>query len=149
MLQRLILMKGIDTIVYDLNEDISLLGRGKWDAVIMSEVLEHLFFPEKKVSEIATLLKKDGVFAGTVPNGFSLKNRIRLFLNKPEGTTMSEPTHVTHFSYKKIKKILEQNFDFVKITPIGKKQYAHLANFSPNLFAFDLAFECRNPRVNG
>jgi 2-polyprenyl-3-methyl-5-hydroxy-6-metoxy-1,4-benzoquinol methylase len=139
---------GVNTIVYDLNKDISLLGKGKWDVVIMSEVLEHLFFPEKKVPEIAKLIKPNDVFVGTIPNGFSLKNRIRLFFNKPEGATMSEPTHVTHFNYKKIKRILEQNFGFVKITPIRKKQYAFLTHLSSDLFGFDLAFECRNPHVS-
>lgn len=139
---------GVETIEYDLNENISKLGEGEWDGVIMSEVLEHLFFPEKKVPEIAKLLKEGGVFVGTIPNGFSLKNRIRLFFNKPEGTTMSEPTHITHFSYRRLKKILEENFKFVKIIPIGKKRHSFLANLSPNLFAFDLAFECRSPLVS-
>ena len=137
---------GVETITYDLNEDISALGeKGKWDGVIMSEVLEHLFFPEKKVSEVAQILKKDGVFVGTVPNGFSLLNRFRYLFNMPEKTSMAEPTHITHFSYTKLRSILEKYFRQVRIVPIGKKEYAFLANFSPNFFAFCLAFECREP----
>ncbi len=134
------------TIVFDLNEDISTLGKGKWDAIIMSEVLEHLFFPEKKVAQIATLLKPDGVFVGTVPNGFSLLNRVRYLCNQPEKTSMAEPTHITHFSVKRLRKALEAQFGYVRMYPIGSKKHAMLANLSPNLFAFCLAFECRNPK---
>lgn len=134
------------TIEYDLNQDIRNLSSSKWDAVIMSEVLEHLFWPEEKVSQIATLIRDDGVFVGTVPNGFSLINRIRYVLNRPGGTTMAEPTHVTHFSARRLRKALERSFEHVRIIPIGKAQHRLLAQLSPSLFGFMLAFECRKPK---
>ena len=140
---------GSNVKIFDLNEDVAPLGNGQWDVVVMSEVLEHLYFPDKKVPQIAKLLKPDGVFMGSVPNGFSLKNRIRYLFNRPEGTTMKEPTHITHFSYKRIKKLLENNFEYVRIHPIQKKRDMFLAKLSPNFFAFLLAFECRKPRVRG
>lgn len=138
---------GSNVIGFDLNEDVSALGNGKWDAVVMSEVLEHLYFPDKKMTELAKLIKPEGVFVGSVPNGFSLKNRIRYLFNKPEGTTMKEPTHITHFSYRRIKRILDNNFEYVRIYPIQNRRNMPLAKLSPNFFAFLLAFECRKPRA--
>ncbi len=42
----------------------------KYDAVICSEVLEHLEAPAQMVQLIAKMLNQDGVFVATVPNGF-------------------------------------------------------------------------------
>lgn len=138
---------GSNVVAFDLNENISALGDRKWDAVVMSEVLEHLYYPDKKMAEVAKLIKPGGVFVGSVPNGFSLKNRLRYLFNKPEGTTMVEPTHITHFSYKRIKKLLEKNFEEVRIIPIQSKRNLAMARLSPNLFAFLIAFECHRPKI--
>ncbi len=136
---------GAKVIPFDLNEDVAALGNGQWDAVVMSEVLEHLYFPDRKMTELAKLLAPGGAFIGSVPNGFSLKNRLRYLFNRPEGTTMAEPTHITHFSYKRIKNLLKRNFRRVNIFPIQQKRFLPLAQLSPNFFAFILAFECREP----
>lgn len=137
---------GADTKFFDLNEDLTALGVGKWDAVVASEVLEHLYYPEHKTRQISQLLNKNGVFVGSVPNGFSLKNRIRYMLGKSEGTTMSEPTHITHFSYRTLKAMLGKHFEEVTIYPIQRKQYSFLTKLSPNLFGFMLAFSCKKPK---
>jgi len=135
------------TIALDLNEDLDVLGVGLWDAIVMSEVIEHIFYPEKKVEQISRLLKSDGVFVGSVPNGFSLMNRIRLFLGKAEGTTMADPTHVFHFSYRRLKTMLEKHFTDVEILPMQKSRYMFLARISPNLFGFLLVFICKKPII--
>ncbi len=134
------------TIVFDLNQDISRLSQERFDAIIMTEVLEHLFWPEEKVVQIATLLKEEGVFVGTVPNGFSLANRVRYLFNQPEKTTMAEPTHITHFSEQRLRRALNAAFREVTIRPIGKASHQWLATRTPNLLGYLLAFECRGPK---
>ncbi|HMT10608.1 MAG TPA: methyltransferase domain-containing protein [Ignavibacteria bacterium] len=58
----------------------------KFDAVVCSEVLEHLSNPELLVEQIGKLLKKDGIFLATVPNGYGprevLITKPVQFLNK-------------------------------------------------------------------
>ncbi len=49
-------------------EELSLLDT-KYDAIICSEVLEHLVTPEDTLSAISKILKKDGLLFVTVPNG--------------------------------------------------------------------------------
>lgn len=136
------------TVVFDLNDDISKLGQRVWDRIVMSEVLEHLFFPEVKVKQISSLLAPGGVFLGSVPNGFSLINRFRLLLGLTNQTTLGEPTHITHFSKASLEKILSANFEEVKIIPLAKKAPMKiLSRIFPGLFAFILVFECRKPRA--
>lgn len=51
--------------------DVSKLEAAqKFDAVVCSEVLEHLENPTKMVSIISHILENDGIFVATVPNGF-------------------------------------------------------------------------------
>ncbi len=52
----------------------------KFDAVICSEVLEHLDDPGKFVSAIYGLIKTGGVFVATVPNGYGPRE---LIITKP------------------------------------------------------------------
>ncbi len=53
----------------DVQADGALLPfhRGAFDAVICSEVLEHVYEPKAVVAEICRVLKKDGVFLACVP----------------------------------------------------------------------------------
>ena len=44
----------------------------KYDAIILSEVLEHLDDPGKVLTRLANLLTDDGVVIGTTPNGYGL-----------------------------------------------------------------------------
>ncbi len=49
------------------------------DYVMAFEIIEHLYYPDKVLQKIASHLKPGGVLIGSIPNGFSLINRIKLF----------------------------------------------------------------------
>src|SRR3989344_1684280 len=68
---------GIKTMQFDLTEDWPL-SDNSFDFVVAGEVLEHLYFPERVVERIARVVKADGALLGSVPNAFSLINRVRL-----------------------------------------------------------------------
>ena len=53
-----------------------------YDIVICSELLEHLFFPEKTLFEARRVLKKDGKLLITIPNFAMLQNRISVLLGR-------------------------------------------------------------------
>lgn len=63
--------------VYDANNFSIEEG---YDAIICSEVLEHLTRPEELVRNLYTILKKDGILIATVPNGQGPRE---LFITKP------------------------------------------------------------------
>ena len=63
----------------DINgEDIKLpLEDKSYDMVIITEVLEHLLWPQSVLVELNRVLKDDGVLIGSVPNIVSLSYRIK------------------------------------------------------------------------
>ena len=53
----------------------------RFDIIICSEVLEHLKRPEEMLNGLKELVKKDGIFLFTIPNGFGpleIMNQIQL-----------------------------------------------------------------------
>jgi 2-polyprenyl-3-methyl-5-hydroxy-6-metoxy-1,4-benzoquinol methylase len=126
----------------DLNGDWNELKDRKFDIIVAGEVLEHLYYPGNVLSKVKSHLHNGGLFIGSVPNAFSLKNRFRYLLGKKKNTPLEDSTHINQFSYKEIKNILSSHFKEVEIVGLGK--YKLLANRFPNLFAFDLFFICKN-----
>lgn len=133
----------VKTVNLDLNQANWDLPQNYFDVVLLSEVLEHLYYPEAVLARIEKILKPGGVLLGTVPNAFSLKNRIRLFLGKKQGTPLSDPTHINHFAYYELKGILAKNFAQVEMLPIIQKKYQALAKMFPSLISFMLFFVAR------
>lgn len=129
---------GIKTQFIDLNTDWSELGEQKFDVITAGEILEHLYYPEKVIVKVKNHLNPQGVFLGSIPNAFNLKNRIRYLIGKKRGTPLDDPTHITQFSAPELEKLLKDNFPDVKIFGLGR--YQKLAQLNPNLFAFDLFF---------
>lgn len=132
---------GIDAIEMDLLGDWHELGERTFDAVVAGEVIEHLYFPDEIVAKIRARLTSDGVFTGSVPNAFSVKNRLRYLAGTKKHTPLSDPTHINQFSEKDLRELLERYFSRVEVSGLGR--YKRLARLSPSLFAFDLVFIAR------
>lgn len=129
---------GIKTQKIDLNGEWNL-PENYFDVIIAAEVIEHLYFPENVIKKIVFHLKDNGIFLGSVPNAYSLKNRLRYFFGKKKNTPLEDLTHINHFSYGELKNLLEKNFKEVEITGFGK--FKLLSKLMPSLFAFSLFFE--------
>ncbi len=113
----------------------------EFDVIVASEILEHLYLPEKTIKKVAETLKDNGIFIGSVPNAFSLANRIRLFLAKPNKTALSDPTHVHQFVYGELENMLKKYFSEVKLVPLTR--YKFLSKIFPSLFSFLIVFYCK------
>lgn len=59
-----------DNVRFDVKNAEELNVNDKFDAIVCSEVLEHLFKPEELVKVISGLIKEGGIFVATVPNGW-------------------------------------------------------------------------------
>lgn len=129
---------GIETKLVDINKDFSEVVGDGYDAVVAGEILEHLYYPEKVSKRVASVLKKGGVFVGSVPNAFNLKKRVYLFLGKKKNTPLSDPTHINHFTRQELIDTLEKYFEDVKIIPLGN--YAGIDKYWPGMFSYDLFF---------
>lgn len=133
----------IKTEQHDLNGDWNIGKEEQFDIVVSSEVVEHLYYPEEVIKKINSVLKRGGYFIGSVPNAFNLKNRIRLLLAKKNDTPLGEPTHINHFSFYDLEKLLKKHFIEVEIVPMVQGRWMWFAKIFPGLGSFLLVFKAR------
>lgn len=132
---------GIKTILLDLNGDWEELQNKKFDVVFAGEVIEHLYYPDLVIKKIFDHLEDGGIFLGSVPNAFSLINRMRYLFGNKKNTPLDDPTHINHFNYIEIKDKLKKYFSDVKIIGLGR--FSKLAKLMPAWFAFNLFFTAK------
>lgn len=137
--------KGIITNQIDLNGSWEYLGREKFDVVVAAEILEHLYFPEVVLGKIFGVLKQGGILVGSIPNAFSLKNRVRLFLGMKKNTSLGDPTHINHFGFGELNRLLKKGFTKVLIKPLVRRPFGLLAKFVPGLVAYNFVFSAEKP----
>lgn len=133
---------GIKTSFEDLNGERDFLKEEKFDIVGAFEIVEHLYYPDVVTEKVSKALKPHGIFVWSVPNGFSLPNRVRLFMGKKRGTSLMDPTHINHFTYDELHKTLSKHFRKVTIYGLVAPQWMPLAKWFPSLFSFMFARKC-------
>lgn len=136
----------VETLLMDLNGSWSKLRSKTFDVVVMAEVLEHLYYPRRVLRKVKNVQKEKGIFIGSIPNAFSLKNRMRYLIGRKKHTPLNDPTHINHFGYGELKKILEKHFKEVKIIGLGK--FKKMAKIFPTFFAYDLVFLAKNENTH-
>jgi 2-polyprenyl-3-methyl-5-hydroxy-6-metoxy-1,4-benzoquinol methylase len=136
----------IETIWLDLNSEWPFHPES-FDCIVACEIMEHLFFLDSFLERIQRTLKKGGLFIGSVPNAFRMRNRLKfLFGNEYE----TDPTHVRQFSYSRLHSVLKERFSEVEIVPIQGKVLPllpvspHLPLALNRLFARDLLWQAKN-----
>lgn len=134
---------GIEIQKADLHGDWGV-QKNHYDVVVAGEVMEHLYYPDTVLGKVVDVLNDDGFLIGSVPNGFSLKNRLRLLFGIKKGTTLHDPTHINHFKHSELKQKLETYFEDVSIVPLGR--FAWLDRFMPGMFSFMLLFVARKKK---
>lgn len=108
---------GIETEWRDLNDEWPFEPES-FDCIVACEILEHIFFLEPLLDGICRSLKKGGIFIGSVPNGFRMRNRWKFLFGQEFD---NDPTHVRLFSYSKVEKMLLGRFRESEIVPIQGK----------------------------
>jgi methionine biosynthesis protein MetW len=93
----------------------------KFDLVIVSELLEHLFTPEKVLFEAVRLLKKGGLLFLTYPNSGSLQIRISLLFTgrSPMLNYSKNKEHIRFFDKKDIFEIIGDRLKMVYFQGTG------------------------------
>jgi 2-polyprenyl-3-methyl-5-hydroxy-6-metoxy-1,4-benzoquinol methylase len=136
---------GIETLWLDLNEEWPFT-EASFDVIVACEIVEHLFYMDRFVEKVNASLKPGGLFIGSVPNAFRMRNRMKFLLGKEYET---DPTHVRQFSYGKLQNLLLKTFEEAEIVPIQGKILPFL-KVSPSmpatlnrLFAKDLLWRAK------
>jgi 2-polyprenyl-3-methyl-5-hydroxy-6-metoxy-1,4-benzoquinol methylase len=126
---------GIETRWADFNQGLPF-DDACFDVVVAGEVLEHSISPVLLVAEIARVLRPRGMFVGSVPNAFRLKNRLRFLFGRE---IERDETHLHMFSVRALHTLLEEHFCQVHIVLIASR----FLWLSPGLFANDLLWRCQ------
>jgi SAM-dependent methyltransferase len=114
-----IINHNLETVPYPFKEN-------NFDCVICSEVLEHLFYPEKVIQESYRVLKQGGILIITVPNYDSVDN----LLNKHRISVYDKDNifsveHIRNYNLDSIFKLVKGGFDILTV----KGNSPHMSNF--------------------
>ena len=82
----------------------------RYDLIVISEVLEHLFFPEHLLKAARSLLAPGGSIVITVPNILFWRNRLRLLGGKfaYEDSGLMDRGHIHFFSWQSFRDLIRQ-----------------------------------------
>lgn len=118
-----------------------------FDAVMMTEVLEHLPYPSIIVREVHRILKRNprSTYVGSVPLDYHLHRRWKVMRGK---RLSGEQTHVHHFSFRELDRLLRFHFEKVEYLPLSGTAARHPNwNLSYNLFVRDIAWAASSPKL--
>ena len=108
---------GIETQWLDLNAEWPFQP-ASFDVIVACEIMEHLYVLDGFLNKVFETLKPGGLFIGSVPNAFRMRNRLK-FLTGREFE--NDQTHVRQFSYHKLESILRKRCSEVEIVPLEGK----------------------------
>ena len=123
---------GIETVWADVDAPLPF-DDSAFDVVVAAELLEHLRRPDRLIAEIARVLRPGGVIAGSLPNAYRLKNRLRVLRC---GAIEQDPTHVHLFRPRDILGLLDRfeapRLEFVvgRFVRVNPRQFANVIVFS-------------------
>lgn len=136
--------RGIECYNIDIENPLPKNWANKFDAVLLSEVIEHVFDTDFVIKEIKKILKPNGILVITTPNTCRLPYRGLMVLGyAPRSAceyraTGKEAGHIRSFDIHRIRILLEENgFKVEKIKGdlinflLFKSKY--LADIFPNL----------------
>ena len=95
------------------------LPENNYDVITMIDVFEHVDNPIDMLNSVKRLLKNDGILCVKVPNGNYnvLKLKLARLLHREQQHDLFDSyEHVSHFSIKTMRKLLNQNgFEIIKV----------------------------------
>lgn len=89
--------RGIEVIEESLTDDL-VKHLGKFDAVLLIHVLEHVPYPEDMLGMISDLLKPGGLFLCEVPNDFNPLQEVAVTVQGLRPWWIALPDHLNYFS---------------------------------------------------
>jgi 2-polyprenyl-3-methyl-5-hydroxy-6-metoxy-1,4-benzoquinol methylase len=129
---------GIKTVWADVDQGLPFEDES-FDVVVAGEVLEHVRFPERLLSEVGRVLRPGGTVVGSVPNSYRLKSRLRFLFGRPPEFA-DDPTHLHMFRPGDLIQLLRR---FAR--PHIKFVAGRLTRLNPALFANDIVFTAQKP----
>lgn len=112
----------------------------KFDAIIISEILEHLFYPEKLLENIKEMSHPETEIIITVPNVLFWKNRMKILSGRfdYEDQGLMDRGHIHFFTWRSLQQLLEElGYNIITTKHhIPTRGTKILGIFFPGLFAY-------------
>jgi len=131
--------KKVLTNAWCLDIENDVLPKRKYDLVIATEIIEHLFDPEAFMSKIRKHLSPNGKLILSTPNFLHLYNRKNFLMGKiiSEGSGMFDKGHIRYFSYGLITDLIH-----IAGFKIIAENHVYVPNIKilPSVFAYQFVF---------
>lgn len=119
----------------------------RYNYMIISEVLEHLYYPENLMKDIFNFIKEDTEIIISVPNILFWRNRISLLSGKFEYSDkgLMDRGHIHFFSWESLRKMVENNGFIItdENHHIPTKWTKFIGTIFPGLFAYQFIFKIK------
>lgn len=115
----------------------------KYDIILCTELIEHLFSPEELIKYLASLLNLNGKIIISTPNLLVWSNRIKMFLGYYENF---DKGHIRMFSYKTLKNLIFNCGLFIEKEDrvIHPKIPQFIGRKLPNAFAYQIVLSVKS-----
>ena len=142
-----------DVADQDWPEELTIM---KFDTIVASEIIEHLFDPEQFLKKFRRLMAPGGKIIITTPNFLFWKNRFRMLLGRfcYEKEGLLDFGHIRFFtviaareSFAKSGLSIEQEHHYYP--NLEHRGMGKLGQYLPGLFAYQLIFLLSNEKNNG
>ncbi len=121
------------TFLLDIENDAI---KGKYDIIILGDILEHLSEPEKVLKNIIKSLNKEGYIILSVPNIANIYARLKLLFGNfdYEEKGIFDKTHLRFFTIKSFNKLIrEAGYSVIKFDSTPIPIYLSFPNVSKSL----------------
>ncbi|MCX6786159.1 MAG: class I SAM-dependent methyltransferase [Candidatus Komeilibacteria bacterium] len=138
---------------FNLEEDFSQwpeeLKAKPYDLIVASEVLEHLFEPEKLLAKLNKLAKLDKSIIITVPNLLFWKNRIKIILGRFNYTDhgLMDRGHIHFFTWASLKSLINNAGYQLAAVKNHCPAFKWLGRIWPGLFAYQFIVKINSNKV--
>jgi 2-polyprenyl-3-methyl-5-hydroxy-6-metoxy-1,4-benzoquinol methylase len=150
-----------DVVCADIN-NLDIASLGKFDCVVLSHILEHLYAPEALLEQLKSSLTQDAVIVVALPNVLWYRQRIQFMLGKwrYQDWGVLDRTHFRFFDRKSARALVENaGFEIMQMRddgpfpltrpvrkllgPVAAKIDLRLCRFAPGLLAVQCVYLAR------
>lgn len=107
-------------IIGNIENEINLFDKSEFDIIILADVLEHLYDPEKTIQKLIPSLKRGGSFYVSLPNIRNIEALYQIFLKgsfKYTDSGIFDRTHIRFYCKKDVVGLMSL-FDELEIVKI-------------------------------
>lgn len=107
-------------VIGNIENEINLFDKSTFDIIILADVLEHLYDPEKVIRKLIPSLKRGGSFYVSLPNFRNIETLYQIFIKgsfKYTDSGIFDKTHIRFYCKKDIIELMSL-FDELKIVKV-------------------------------